>query len=192
MKSTNQPQAKKSRRTVIKLVIIVLLMFGFGFAMVPFYDLFCQITGINGKTNAEALVAAEDNTIDKSRLITVQFVATNNAELPWEFKPNLFTIKVHPGAMTKTSYFAENLTDKTMTVQAIPSVTPGLAAKYLKKTECFCFTQQTLAGGAKMDMPLLFHIDPSLPKDITTITLSYTLFDASKYAPRKETGKITS
>lgn len=188
---TEPNTTRSNRRLLLKLVIIVVGMFGFGFAMVPLYDMFCEVTGINGKTSGDV---AEVNAagVDESRTITVQFLATNNEQLPWIFKPNQFSLKMHPGEMKRTSYYAKNLTDKTMVVQAIPSVSPGLAAKYLRKTECFCFTQQSLKGGEEMDMPLLFHVDPDLPEDIQTITLSYTMFDAANYEPRTETGKISS
>jgi len=149
-------------------------MFVFGYAMVPIYNVLCQSLGINGKTGGKVALA---HGVDKTRTITIQFLATRNSYLPWEFRPHVRTVKVHPGENKLIAYFAKNNTGKTMTVQAIPSVTPGLAAKYLKKTECFCFTRQTMKAGHGMDWPLLFHIDTNLPKNIHTITLSYTLFD---------------
>ena len=106
-------------------------------------------------------------------------MATNNSGVPWAFYPKIRKIKVHPGEIVKLEFYAENKTDNPMTVQAIPSVTPGIAAKYLKKTECFCFTQQTLNGHEAMNMPLLFHLDTDLPVQVNTVTLSYTLFDVT-------------
>ena len=114
-----------------------------------------------------------------SREVVVEFVATNHGGVPWEFYPRVAKLKVHPGAITRLAFYAENKSDHSMTVQAIPSVTPGIAAKYLKKTECFCFTRQTLNAHEAMDMPLLFHLDNDLPINIKTITLAYTLFDVS-------------
>lgn len=171
---------KSHVKLVVTLAVVVLAMFAFGFALVPIYNSLCKALGINGKTNPEAI--AYDVTkakIAKDREILVQFVATNNSAVPWAFYPEVQTLKIHPGEIAKLSFYAENQTNHRMTVQAIPSVTPGLAAKYLKKTECFCFTQQTLNGHEAMNMPLLFHLDTDLPENVRTLTLSYTLFDVS-------------
>lgn len=168
------------RKLISILVVVVLGMFGFGFALVPIYNSLCYKLGINGKTNTEAI--AYDVTqaqITKDRVVTVEFVATNNSGVPWAFYPKMKKIKVHPGEMARLAFYAENKTDHAMSVQAIPSVTPGIAAKYLKKTECFCFTKQTLNGHEAMNMPLLFHLDADLPEEVNTVTLSYTLFDVS-------------
>lgn len=176
--------AVKSQRQRIKLLVgLVLLtvgMFGFAFALVPLYNRMCQALGINGKTSMLVQNYDEKHAlVDKDRTVLVQFVATQNSSLPWKFYPEVKQIKVHPGAVAKLSFYAENSTPEQMTVQAIPSVTPGLAAKYIKKTECFCFARQTLAGHEAMHMPLLFFLDTDLPKSIHTITLSYTLFDVT-------------
>lgn len=167
-------------RLILSLWGISLLMLGFGYALVPIYNVLCKNLGINGKTSEEAYTSTA-TAIDTARLVTVQFLSTTNAALPWDFYPQTKQLKVHPGEMHRVHYHAKNRSDHTMCVQAIPSVTPGLAARYLKKTECFCFTQQTLASHQTMDMPLVLHIDPDLPKDITTVTLSYTLFDVTGY-----------
>lgn len=159
------------------LSILVIGMFGFGFALVPIYNSLCKALNINGKTNTKSIAYDPNTKVDYDREVLVQFVATNNSMIPWAFFPTVKSIRVHPGEVSKLSFYAENQTEKKMVVQAIPSVTPGLAAKYLKKTECFCFTQQTLNGHEAMDMPLLFHLDVDLPKNIKTITLAYTLFD---------------
>ncbi len=185
-------RSRKSKRLAMILLICALAMFGFGYALVPLYNVLCQRLGFNGKTSGMAS-AAVVSSIDESRTITVQFLATNNANLPWKFHPYRTSIEVHPGENTKVAYFAKNLSDQTMTVQAVPSVSPGLAAKYLKKTECFCFAQQTLKSNESMDMPLLFHLDRDLPENVHTVTLSYTLFDTThmkKTKPLDETGKI--
>lgn len=167
------------RRLVARLVLITVAMFGFGFALVPLYDMFCDITGLNGKTNSEAFVPAAE-LIDTSREVTVQFVSTNNASMPWEFRPEVFKLKVHPGAEVETTFYARNPTSGEMIAQAIPSVSPSRAATYFHKTECFCFNQQLLSGGADVDMPLKFIVDRDLPDDVNTITLSYTLFDVTE------------
>jgi cytochrome c oxidase assembly protein subunit 11 len=180
------------RKLVLILIASAILMFGFGFALVPIYNVFCKVTGLNGKTNDTA-VKNTSAFIDKSRVVTVQFTATNNANLPWEFRPEATSLKVHPGETMRIAYYAKNNASVPMTVQAIPSVAPAQAAQYLQKTECFCFTQQTFKAGETQNMPILFHLDPELPKHIQTITLGYTLFDAAKVAPNKSSqqqGKI--
>lgn len=170
----------KHRKLVSLLLVLVIAMFAFGYALVPIYNSLCKALGINGKTNATAI--AYDPTkayIDKDRWVTVEFIATNQSGVDWKFFPKTKKVKVHPGEMKRISFYAENDSDHTMIVQAIPSLTPGIAAKYFQKTECFCFTQQTLQSHEAMDMPLLFHIDTELPKYVKTVTLSYTLFDVT-------------
>lgn len=166
------------KKTIWALAFFAVMMFFFGYALVPLYNVLCQQLGLNGKTNT----ASVKNTafIDKSRTVTVQFLATNNANLPWTFRPTVKKVELHPGESIKITYFARNDTNRLMTVQAVPSVTPGLAAGHLKKTECFCFNQQTLKPHASMNMPVIFHLDNSLPKNIHEITLSYTLFKSQK------------
>lgn len=171
---------KNQSKLIFSLALVAIAMFAFGFALVPIYKSLCQSLGINGKPNTEALAYEEsDAAVDEKREVLVQFVATNNAGIPWDFYPKTQQIKIKPGKIAKLAFYAENKTDRKMIVQAIPSITPGIAAKYLKKTECFCFTQQSLNGHEAMDMPLLFHIDKELPKEIRTVTLSYTLFDVT-------------
>lgn len=171
---------KRHFKLVVTLFFVVICMFGFAFALVPVYNALCKTLGINGKTyQASQRYVPSASTVEKTREIQVEFVATNNSGIPWLFYPKISTIKVHPGEIAKLEFYAENQTNHRMTVQAIPSVTPGIAAKYIKKTECFCFEQQTLNGHEAMDMPLLFHLDKDLPAYIKTITLAYTLFDVT-------------
>ena len=172
-----------NRRVLKRLGISAVLMFGFGFAMVPLYDVFCDITGINGKTGRIEQEAALSQEVDEARLVTVEFLATVNSKLPWEFKPMIRKIKVHPGEVTEVNYFARNKTDRLVAGQAIPSLAPGLAAKYFNKTECFCFTRQTLQPGESKEMPLRFVVDPQLPEEIRTVSLSYTFFPAGDEEP---------
>lgn len=175
-----KPEKKSAhKRLLVTLVLIGIGMFGFGYAMVPLYNTFCSVLGINGKTGGPVVYNEKNAVVDMTRTITVEFLTTNNESLPWTFHPNKTSIEIHPGEQTKVTFFAKNNADKVMTVQAIPSVTPGIAAKYLKKTECFCFTAQTLKSHDARDMPVLFHLDPKLPKNINTVTLSYTLFDVT-------------
>lgn len=173
-------KARSNKRLVTVLGIVVVGMFGFGFALVPIYNSLCKVLGINGKTSGQAAVYDQAKAqVDKSRTITVEFITTKNTTLPWKFYPRVRKLKMHPGEVKKISFYAENDSNRRMTVQAIPSVTPSIAAKYLKKTECFCFTQQTFESREGMDMPVLFHFDTELPKNIKTVTLSYTLFDVT-------------
>lgn len=179
--------SKKHRITILLLTLLVILMFGFGYALVPIYNTLCQALGLNGKTGGPT---AQSNLVDESRWVTVQFLATNNANLPWKFYPVTTKIKIHPGENTKVAYFAENDSSKNMTVQAVPSVTPGLAAKFLKKTECFCFNRQTLKSKESMEMPLIFHLDTHLPKQYNTVTLAYTLFDVTNIKTKASPARV--
>jgi cytochrome c oxidase assembly protein subunit 11 len=175
-----------NRRTVKRLGIAAVAMFGFGFAMVPLYDVFCDITGINGKTGRIELEEALSQKVDEDRLVTVEFLATVHSDLPWEFRPMVRKIKVHPGEVTEVNYYARNKTDDVVTGQAVPSVAPGLAAKYFSKTECFCFTRQALGPGEGKEMPLRFIVDPELPENVRTVSLSYTFYQAKPEAAGSE------
>lgn len=178
----------KNKRIGIWLAVLVVAMFGFGYLMVPLYDVLCSALNINGKTGGAT--SASVAPVDLSRTITVQFLANNTRNLPWEFHPGVTTIKLHPGENKRVYYFAKNDSDHEMTVQAIPSVTPTPAAQYLKKTECFCFNQQTLKSGESMEMPLLFHLDRDIPKDMHVVTLSYALFDVTSKKYKKPNSKV--
>lgn len=168
--------------TLIKLVTVAVAMFAFVFVvMVPLYNVLCDALGINGKTSGQAYTAVQAG-VDESREITVQFIATNNAGMPWEFAPAQTMMRVHPGAANDTVFLARNPMPEAMVAQAIPSVSPSRAAEYFHKTECFCFNQQPLDGRSSTEMALQFIIDRDLPKDIKTITLSYTLFDVTAMA----------
>jgi cytochrome c oxidase assembly protein subunit 11 len=176
MEENGRKQA--NQRIVKRLGIAAVAMFGFGFALVPLYDVFCDITGINGKTGRIELEEALSQKVDEERLVTVEFLASVNSDLPWEFRPMVRKIKVHPGEVTEVNYFARNKTENPVAGQAIPSLAPGLAAKYFNKTECFCFTRQTLGPGESKEMPLRFVVDPELPGNVRTVSLSYTFYQA--------------
>jgi len=174
-------ETRSNAKLVKRLLLVVTGMFGFGFAMVPLYDVFCDITGLNGKvTGGRAAVAAMEP--DLNRTVMVEFVASVNQSMPWDFRPEIARMEVHPGKMYKTSFYARNRTAQTMVGQAIPSVTPGVAAQHFKKTECFCFTNQVLEPGETMEMPMRFILDPDLPKNVPTVSLSYALFDITEMA----------
>jgi len=175
-------RASANSRVVKRLGIAALLMFGFGFAMVPLYDVFCSVTGINGKTGRIELEEALSQQVDESRLVTVEFLGTVHSDLPWEFRPMVRKIKVHPGEVTEVKYYASNKTGRQVTGQAVPSLAPGQAAKYFNKTECFCFTKQTLGPREGREMPLRFIIDPALPENVRTVSLSYTFYQADAVA----------
>lgn len=167
------------QRTIRRLVFAVAGMFAFVFAMVPLYSVLCDVTGLNGKTsNQKALVI--DTKPDLSRTVTVEFLASVNESMPWDFRPDVRRMEVHPGKMYRTSYSARNMTGRAMVGQAIPSVSPGLAATHFKKTECFCFTEQLFKANEERDMPLVFMVDKDLPEDIHVVTLAYTFFDKQK------------
>ena len=168
--------------TAAKLAGVAVLMFAFVFVvMVPLYNVLCDALGINGKTSGQAYTAVQAG-VDENRTVTIQFVATNNEGMPWEFAPTATVMKVNPGAVNDTVFYARNPTPGAMVAQAIPSVSPARAAEYFHKTECFCFNQQPLDGETSAEMPLQFIVDQGLPRDIKTITLSYTIFDVTDMA----------
>ncbi len=169
-------------RLIAKLGLVVVGMFGFGFAMVPLYDVFCDLTGLNGKTGRMAVQDVEAQEIDENRTVTVQFVANLNQSMHWEFQPADTELRVHPGRLYTTSFYARNKAGHDMIGRAIPSVAPGQAALHFKKTECFCFRRQAFEAGEGRDMPVRFMVDTKLPEGIETITLAYTFFDVTETA----------
>lgn len=173
-----QLQRQQNNKMVLRLVVIVIGMFGFGFALVPLYDVFCDVTGINGKTDNQA-ASYQMIAIDDSRLVTVEFITRTATGMPWEFKAQTHRVKVHPGELHTVGFYVRNPSKSNMLAQAIPSVSPGEAALYLSKTECFCFNQQPLDAGAEAFMPMQFYVDPQIPDDITYFTVQYTLFDVT-------------
>jgi cytochrome c oxidase assembly protein subunit 11 len=171
--SANDASVKK---TVKKLMLIVFGMFGFGFAMVPLYDVFCDITGLNGKTSNVA-ASYSGVTIDTERTITVQFLTRTAKGIPWRFEPMINEVKVHPGERKTVKFYAKNESVSDIVGQAVPSVSPGKAAVYFQKIECFCFNNQPLKASEDVEMGLQFYVDLDIPEDVSTITLSYTLYD---------------
>jgi cytochrome c oxidase assembly protein subunit 11 len=171
---------RDNRRMVGKLLVVAALMFGFGYALVPLYRAICTAMGINVLSLAERThaLSAEDvkNTqVDRSRSIEVEFDA--NARGPWDFKPAARHLRVHPGELTTVMYEFRNVQNRVMSAQAIPSYAPKQAMPYFNKLECFCFNEYTLQPGEAKQWPVVFVIDPKLPKDVKTITLSYTFFE---------------
>lgn len=165
-------------RLALKLAGIALAMFGFGYALVPLYDVFCDITGLNGKTGRISANDVRAESVVPDREVTVQFVTSINGPLPWEFKALQHSMKVRPGELGTALFTIENKAGHSVVGQAVPSVSPGQASRYFNKTECFCFTQQTLAANEKMEIPVSFVVDPDLPEKVEVLTLSYTYFKA--------------
>ncbi|MDQ2076241.1 cytochrome c oxidase assembly protein [Marinimicrobium sp. ABcell2] len=182
----------------LKLCGLATGMFVFAiWIMPPMYEVFCEITGLNGKTGGR-YEAVDVRGADTSRTIRVQFVAFNNDGMPWEFGPEVRTLHVHPGEQVRIDYSAYNPTERDMVGQAIPSLTPFMAANYFHKTECFCFEQQPLTAGERAEMPMLFIVDRDIPASVNTITLSYTLFDvtdrfgSSRAAAERNSGRVAA
>ncbi|WP_068176318.1 cytochrome c oxidase assembly protein [Hydrogenophaga taeniospiralis] len=183
---------RENLKMVGKLGVITLGMFAFGYALVPIYNAICEMTGINVLALAEREVpgarpALPANTqVDRTRSITVEFDV--NARGPWQFKPAVRSLQVHPGELNTVMYEFQNVQNRTMAAQAIPSYAPKQSAAHFNKLECFCFNQYTLAPGEKKAWPVAFVIDPKLPKDVTTITLSYTFFEVGGKVPAAPEG----
>jgi cytochrome c oxidase assembly protein subunit 11 len=184
--SRGEEAAKKNKRLTLILFCGVLFMFGFCYALVPLYQLICQKEGINGKSGSTASIMASGMKVDKTRTIKVYFASAVHGSLKFKFIPVQRYVEVHPGETKLVYFYAENQTGSDQTIQAIPSITPNDAARFLKKTECFCFTQQYFFKKEKADMPVYFFIDPAISKDIKEMTLSYTLFDASGFEKNQE------
>jgi len=172
----SQRRVRRNARMLGKLGVVAVLMFGFGYSLVPLYKKICEITGINVLAVQETVNVKPVNTqVDTSRTITVEFDA--NTTGPWRFRPVVASMQVHPGEMAQVVYEVVNTQGKAMEAQAIPSYAPAEAAQHFRKLECFCFKQQTLGPHEARQMPVSFYIDPALPKNVKTITLSYTFFE---------------
>jgi len=169
---------RANRRLTIKLLLMVAAATGFAFALVPFYDLLCKVTGLNGKTGVAVQIAPASK-VDSARWVTVEFTSTVMPGMSWEFRPAQTRMWVHPGETARISYLAKNPTNQAMTGQAVPSVSPGWAAQHFNKIECFCFQRQVLKPGEVKEMPLVFFVSPELPAGVQEISLSYTLFPVS-------------
>jgi cytochrome c oxidase assembly protein subunit 11 len=181
MADQDSPEVKSESQTLNwvmlkKLSIIAVAMFGFGYALIPIYKQICELTGINILTPKDIdLKEIKNSQVDMSREVTIEFDA--NTQGPWRFRPTVSSLKVHPGEMAQVVYEVVNKQSYKMDAQAIPSYAPQQATAYFKKMECFCFKQQTLEANEARQMPVTFYIDPALPKDVKTITLSYTFFE---------------
>ena len=177
-----------NRRLAMKLAGVTLVMFAFGYALSPMYDVMCKALGINGKTGRTDAQTVAAQPVDMSRTVTVEFTGLATSGLPWEFKPLTKKMELHPGETLEGKYLVRNLAKEEITGQAIPSVTPGESAPHFKKIECFCFTRQTLKPGETREMPVRFVVDAGLDKDVHTITLSYSFFNTDKISAQKYGG----
>ena len=185
-------RSAENLKMVRKLAVVAAGMFAFGYALVPVYEHICEALGINILAVSERQVpgssrAAANTQVDRSRTITVEFDA--NARGPWRFKPAQASLQVHPGQLATVMYEFQNVQDRKMAAQAIPSYAPRQASAHFNKLECFCFNQYTLEPGEKKQWPVAFVIDPRLPKDVTTITLSYTFFEVGSKTPAAPTAQ---
>jgi len=194
--TTNAPNGKLlrlNRRTLGKLVVVAVAMFGFGYALVPVYRQICEVLGINVLTQPGEFVAAPVNSqVDTSRTITVEL--DGNAQGPWRFRPTTRSIDVHPGELATVMYEVVNTQGRAVKAQAIPSYAPQSATPHFMKVECFCFREQTLQANEARQMPVVFFIDPKLPREVKNITLSYTFFEIggafkAAAAPPEKNGK---
>ncbi len=177
----NAPLLRKANRKLAWQLLLVSVFFaGFGFALVPLYDVICRLTGLNGRTNAIAAVQSKSTQIDTTRWVNVEFLSHTMPGVGLEFAPEQFSVRVHPGEVIHTNYVVKNRTAQVFVGQAVPSVTPAVAAPYFEKIECFCFSQQTFQGGEIRTMPVVFVVNPDMSRELGTVTLSYTFFEAPK------------
>lgn len=194
---SGQEVKKSNKRLARTLGLVAIGMFGFGFALIPLYNVMCDAFGFNGKFTeiekgtiniAEQKQRAAEiiNRQDKSRKVTVEFLTTLNENMQWDFRAMTRSVELYPGEVKEVRFYAKNKTGRKIIAQAIPSISPGLANKYFTKMECFCFSQQTFKPGEEKEMPLRFVVDPDLPKRVSTITLSYTFFDTQKNVSKDE------
>lgn len=179
------------RRHVLRLAAVTAGMFAFGFALVPLYGALCDLTGFNGRTSDMVLPSAVVEN-PQARTVTVEFMTTVNGGKPWIFAAERQRLEVHPGKLYTVEFVAQNPQDHAVVAQTVPSVAPWSAAAHLKKTECFCFRQQPFAAGERKRMPVRFMLDPELPDDVDTVTLSYTLFDVTETASRASGAAVLS
>lgn len=165
-----------------KLGVLVVGMFGFAFALVPLYGVFCKITGLGGRTGDLYIYDSATVKLDESRLVKVSFLTNTNDGMPWTFRAEQRVLRVHPGQLNEVRFYVRNTTDRVMVAQAVPSLAPGSAAEFFHKTECFCFTRQVLNPGEELEMPMRFFVSSDLPRKLDSISLSYTLFDVTQLA----------
>lgn len=171
--STSAGQGRANTATLRKLLVVACVMFGFGFAMVPFYQKLCEVTGLNSVVKRDSVTNTQ---VDTSRSLTMEFDTNIRSDLPWTFRPLERTVRFHPGELVQVEFEVRNNSDRVLTAQAIPSWGPQVAGRHFRKLDCFCFTQQTLQPGEVRRMPVVFVVETTLPGDVTYVTMSYTFF----------------
>jgi len=184
MVPAGQREKTSNRSLIIGLLLMTAGSFAFGWALVPLYSVFCRVTGI-GNAEAKAGPSTFRAAVDPNREITVEFVADPASVGSYEFRPTVASMRIHPGKLYDTQFYAKNLTTVASVAQAVPSISPGVAARYFHKTECFCFSPQRFQVGEGRDMPVRFIVDPALPPNVDKITLAYTFFDTTQSAARR-------
>ncbi len=180
---SGSPERRRAHRNLAaRLFLMAAGSFAFGYALVPLYDVFCEVTGIGSRDRLSQAAVVDSAGPDLDRTITVEFVSSTPGSGEWEFHPNVATLEVHPGKLYETTFHARNLAGREITGQAVPSVSPARAARYFQKTECFCFTPQHFETDEVKDMPVRFIVDRDLPASVDRLTLSYSFFDTSRLA----------
>lgn len=174
VKPDREERTQSNKALLRKLVVVTAIMFGFGFAMVPFYKTLCEVTGLTNLAQADEV--AKNTQVDTSRTVTMQFDTNLRNDLPWTFRPLARTVTFHPGELVTAEFEVRNNSDRVLTGQAVPSWGPQVAGRHMKKLECFCFSQQTLQAGEVRKMPVVFVVDSKLPEDVNFVTMSYTFF----------------
>ena len=182
--AAGDPSNRANRSLIVGLLVMTAGSFAFGWALIPLYDVFCRLTGI-GNAEAKAGVSAARENIDPDREITIEFVADPASVGSFEFRPRVASMRIHPGKLYDTQFYARNLTSMTSVAQAVPSISPGVAAQYFHKTQCFCFSAQRFSAGEGRDMPVRFIVDRGLPSNVDRVTLAYTFFDTTQSAARR-------
>lgn len=178
-------ERKRANRTLTRsLLVMTAASFAFGWALIPLYDVFCKVTGIGSAEAKEGRVAVHE-AVDASREVTIEFVADPASVGSFEFKPKVASMHVHPGKLYDTEFYARNLTSVASVAQAVPSISPSMAARYFHKTECFCFNPQRFAGNETRNLPVRFIVDPGLPANVDKVTVAYTIFDTTQTAARQ-------
>jgi cytochrome c oxidase assembly protein subunit 11 len=175
----------ESKKTIRNLLGIVVCMFAFGWLLIPIYDVFCEITGLNGKVTGPSFLSESSKAMEQ-REVLIQFMTHNNESMPWTFESEEVQMRIMTGSQQEAIFVFKNTTDREMIGQVIPSVSPGRGAEYFHKTECFCFERQTLAAGERIELPVRFIVDPALPKEIGSLSLGYTLFDITDQFTKKD------
>lgn len=179
-----EQRKRANRRLTRGLLVMTAGSFAFGWALIPLYDVFCRVTGI-GSAEAKAGSAQVQEALDPNREVTIEFIANPASVGSFDFRPEIASMRVHPGKLYDTLFYAKNLTQGASVAQAVPSISPGVAAKFLHKTQCFCFSPQHFGVGERRDMPVRFIVDPQLPSYVDKITLAYTFYDTTEAAARR-------